>query len=57
MTPLLERIDNIDTNLHISAEWAKRKYAEFNSTFFGNSLPFPHVLCYAKYTCCRMGSH
>ena len=39
MTPLLERIDNIDTNLHISAEWAKRKYAEFNSTFFGNSLP------------------
>ena len=39
MNSLFERIDKLDTNLRISSEWAKRKYNEFNTRFFGGRLP------------------
>ena len=39
MKSLFERIDKLDTSLRISSEWAKRKYNEFNSRFFGGKLP------------------
>ena len=39
MKSLFERIDKLDTNLRISSEWAKRKYNEFNTRFFGGRLP------------------
>ena len=39
MNSLFERIDKLDTNLRITSEWAKRKYNEFNSRFFGGKLP------------------
>lgn len=39
MKSLFERIDKLDTTLRISSEWAKRKYNELNSRFFGGKLP------------------
>mgnify|MGYP005890666701 CR=1 FL=1 len=53
---LSAKFRNIDSQLKSVSQKIDRMNS-FWLLFCGNSLPFPHVLCYAKYTCGRMGSH